>query len=525
MDFLILPMLTRILPTANVDISKWVIPRLLPLADPKFNIAHDIDLIIGIKNFFSILENEQLTLGSVLPVLRKTVFGYVVAGEAMEKTASTVVCNVSSIDNLESIVRKFWEVESFEKGKALSLEELYCENHFRETHQRAPDGRYVVRLPIREEMLDSLGESFKIAERRFLAIERKLSSDPVLHAEYSKFMDEYLTLGHMDEFEPNLLKPHFYLPHHAIQRPDSTTTKTRVVFDASCRGSNNISLNDICYVGPTVQPLLVSTLVNFRLPKFAVNADAEKMYRQVWVHPVDCLLQLIQFRKTPNEKLQTYRLKTVTYGTAPAPYLATRVLNQLAVDEAANYPLAAPMVENCFYVDDYLSGDDNEQRLVETNRQLIDLLRSGGFNMRKWCSNSPTVLSHIPETLRDSRTELQISQSGSVKALGLLWHPLSDEFSFNVPEFVSSEPITKRLILSEMSRLFDPMGLVGAAIVSAKIFLQALWSKKFNWNDTLPEEYQKWWKLYRFEIETLSMLRIPRRILVDNYRTLELHVF
>ncbi|XP_065079710.1 uncharacterized protein LOC135702582 [Ochlerotatus camptorhynchus] len=132
---------------------------------PKFNIAHDIDLIIGIKNFFSILENEQLTLGSGLPVLRKTVFGYVVAGEAMEKSASTVVCNVSSIDNLESIVRKFWEVESFEKGKVLSLEELYCENHFRETHQRAPDGRYVVRLPIREEMLDSLGESFKIAEQ------------------------------------------------------------------------------------------------------------------------------------------------------------------------------------------------------------------------------------------------------------------------------------------------------------------------------------------------------------------------
>ncbi|XP_065075305.1 uncharacterized protein LOC135699059 [Ochlerotatus camptorhynchus] len=249
------------------------------------------------------------------------------------------------------------------------------------------------------------------------------------------------------------------------------------------------------------------------------------MYRQVWVHPVDCLLQLIQFRKTPNEKLQTYRLKTVTYGTAPAPYLATRVLNQFAVDEAANYPLVVPMVEKCFYVDDYLSGDDDEQRLVETNRQLIDLLHSGGFNMRKWCSNSPTVLSHIPETLRDSRTELQISQSGSVKALGLLWHPLSDEFSFNVPEFVSSEPITKRLVLSEMSRLFDPMGLVGAAIVSAKIFLQALWSEKFNWNDTLPEEYQKWWKLYRFEIETLSMLRIPRRILVDNYRTLELHVF
>ncbi|XP_053686155.1 uncharacterized protein LOC128735696 [Sabethes cyaneus] len=525
MDFLILPSLTRILPTANVDISRWVIPRHLPLADPKFNIAHDVELIIGIKNFFSILQNEQFTLGSGLPVLRKTVFGYVVAGEAINQPTSTVVCNVSSIDNLESIVRKFWEVESFERGKALSLEELYCENHFRETHRRASDGRYVVRLPVREEMLESLGESVNIAERRFRAIEKKLSSDPSLHVEYSKFMDEYLSLGHMDEFEPDLLKPHFYLPHHAIQRPDSTTTKTRVVFDASCRGNNNISLNDLCYIGPTVQPPLVSTLVNFRLPRYAVTADAEKMYRQVWVDSSDCLLQLILFRKSPDEELKTYCLKTVTYGTAPAPYLATRVVNQLAEDEAANFPLAASMVKRCFYVDDYLSGDDDEHRLVETNRQLIDLLRSGGFNMRKWCSNSATVLSNIPEPLRDSRTELEISQSGSVKALGLLWHPLSDEFSFNVPEFSSSEPITKRLVLSEMSRLFDPMGLVGATIVSAKIFLQALWSDKLNWNDVLSVEYQKWWIMYRAEIETLSMLRISRRLLVDNYRTLELHVF
>ena len=243
-----------------------------------------------------------------------------------------------------------------------------------------------------------------------------------------------------------------------------------MVFDASCRSSTNISLNDLCYIGPTVQPTLVATLVNFRLPRYAVTADAEKMYRQVWVHPDDRLLQLILFRTNPSEELKTYCLKTVTYGTAPALYLATRVLNQLTDDEADKYPLAAAKVKKCFYVDDYLSVDDDEQRLVETNREIVALLGSGGFNMRKWCSNSPTVLSHIPESLRDSRTELDIGQSGSVNALGLLWHPESDEFSLKAPEFTSLEPITKRLVLSEMSRLFDPMGLVGASIVSAKNF-------------------------------------------------------
>ncbi|XP_055542517.1 uncharacterized protein LOC129728126 [Wyeomyia smithii] len=376
MTFLILPSLTRILPT-----------------NPKFNIAHDVDMIIGIKSFFAILEDDQFTLGSGLPILRKTVFGYVVAGEAFESNNSTIVCNVSTVDNLTSAVRKFWEVESFEN---------------------APDGRYVVRLPIRDEMLSALGESVGVAKRRLLNNEKALSSKPQLRSEYSKFMDEYQTLGHMEKVVPDYSIPHFFLPHHAVQKPDSTTTKTRVVFDASCRGSNNLSLNDICYIGPTVQPPLLSTLINFRMPKYAVTADIEKMYRQIVVHKADRPLQQIVWREHANEDISTYQLNTVTYGTAPAPYLATRVLNQLCDDEAENYPLAKTKVKTTFYVDDHLSGDDDEQRLIETNRQLIALLQSGGFILRKWNSNNKQVLAHIPSSLRDARSELHISQCESV---------------------------------------------------------------------------------------------------------------
>ncbi|XP_055615063.1 uncharacterized protein LOC129761367 [Toxorhynchites rutilus septentrionalis] len=525
LSFLILPSLTRILPTVNVNVSKWIIPRHVPLADPKFNVAHDVDMIIGIKSFFDILEDDQIALGSDLPVLRKTVFGYVVAGEALESKSSTVVCNVSTFDNLDSIVRKFWEVESFESGKVLSLEEQYCETHFEKTHSRANDGRYVIRLPIREEMLFALGESLTTAKRRFFSIEKKLASDPQLLSEYTKFMDEYQLLQHMEEIEPNHSIQHFYLPHHSIQRPESTTTKTRVVFDASCRGSNNISLNDICYIGPNVQPSLLSILLNFRLPKNVVTADIEKMYRQIIVHTEDRPLQQIVWRKNPTENLKHYRLNTVTYGTASAPYLATRVLNQLADDEAQNYPLAALKVKKSFYVDDYLSGEDDENRLIETNQQLIALLRSGGFSLRKWSSNNKRVLAHIPESLRDTRSELKIGQSGLIKTLGLNWHPVSDRLSFNVPEFELSELITKRTILSEMSRLFDPLGLVGAAIVMAKIFLQSLWANNYSWNDSLPSECTTWWKQYREEIYKLASLTIPRRALNDNYTDIELHCF
>ncbi|XP_055615345.1 uncharacterized protein LOC129761635 [Toxorhynchites rutilus septentrionalis] len=113
-DFLVLPSLTRILPSTTVDVSNWIIPRSLPLADPKFNIAHGIDMIIGVQWFFTLLENEQISLGPQLPILRKTVFGYAVAGDhANQSPVKITVCNAAiTIDNLAAAVQKFWETES-----------------------------------------------------------------------------------------------------------------------------------------------------------------------------------------------------------------------------------------------------------------------------------------------------------------------------------------------------------------------------------------------------------------------------
>ncbi|XP_065075281.1 uncharacterized protein LOC135699025 [Ochlerotatus camptorhynchus] len=327
----------------------------------------------------------------------------------------------------------------------------------------------MVRLPLLEEMLAMLGDSFAVAQRRFLAIERKFAVNSDFKNEYVKFMEEYKALGHM-ELSPRVENPQFILPHHAIFRPDSSTTKTRVVFNATCKGSSQLSLNDVLLVGPIVQPPLLAIVLNWRMPRYVFKADAEKMFRQIWVHPLDRKFLQVLWRLSGFQQLQRYQLTTVTYGTSCAPYLATRVQNQLAEDEGHRYPLGAKVILNGFYMDDALSGEDDLEVAIEASKQLAELLKLAGFNLRKW------VLAHMPDDLKEFSPETEIDGSGTVKTLRLLWSHITDEFGFKIPALPPLEKVTKRIVASEMVQLFDPFGLVGSVAMSAKMFIQRLWA-------------------------------------------------
>jgi len=78
------------------------------------------------------------------------------------------------------------------------------------------------------------------------------------------------------------------------------------------------------------------------------------MYREVRIYEDDRELQRVLWRRSAEEPLRSYELSTVTYGTASAPYLATRCLQQLAEDESTGFSLTPETLTNNFYVDDVL---------------------------------------------------------------------------------------------------------------------------------------------------------------------------
>ncbi|XP_062704414.1 uncharacterized protein LOC134286760 [Aedes albopictus] len=479
-DCLVLPKLTVNLPSCHVDISKWNIPRNLLLADPKFNISHGVDMIVGAELFFSLLESHQIVLDDNYPVLQKTLLGYVVCGKYSTNVPETVTCHVVTEQDLNSQLEKMWEIENLDVGKALTQVEQDVENHFLQTISRDTTGRFVVRLPFRESMDSLLDDSYDQALRRFLAMEKRFTRDPTLREEYVRFMDDYERLGHM-EVGSRVAGPQYFLPHHAVHRPDSSTTKTRIVFDASSKGSGALSLND-----------------------YVFTADAEKMFRQIWIHPDDRRYLKIIWRRDPSLPLQVYQLNTVTYGLACSPYHAARVLTKLAEEDGQKYPLGAQVVIKRVYVDDALAGSDNLEDASETCRQLMELLRLGGFSLRKWSSNNPAVLKHIPTELWENASKMEICRS-TVTALGLLWNPVGDYFDFKIPSFPELTKVTKRIVVSETAQLFDPLGLLGPIVISARAFVQRLWAKNISWDEELSVEESAWWMNFRKERVTCKL--------------------
>ena len=159
----------------------------------------------------------------------------------------------------------------------------------------------------------------------------------------------------------------FYLPHHCVTKEDGSTTKLRVVIDASAKTTTGYSLKDCLLVGPKCQDDLFNILIRFRMFKIAMLADVAKMYRQVELSPEDRDLHRILWRKNPTDPILTYRMTRVAYGIASSSFHAVRSLLDCA--KFPNTPeIVEEAIERDFYVDDILTDEKNGRGEIIADR-------------------------------------------------------------------------------------------------------------------------------------------------------------
>ncbi|CAK1595087.1 unnamed protein product [Parnassius mnemosyne] len=530
----VLKSITTLLPATNIESLEWDELPKMTLADPEYYTSNRVDLLLGAEVYSQIIKDGVKKGPYGTPVAQSTTLGWILSGTVNTSRNSSQKIHVMHCQVQDNeMLKKFWELEaevSIPRLKLLTEEEKQCEKLFAETVQRDEDGRYIVRLPFNTSTPE-VGDSLRISEKRLQSLERKFNYNKELKLRYIDVINDYLYLNHMELVKsPDISTKAIYIPHHAVVREDKETTKVRVVNDASCKGSNNKSLNDNLMVGPTLQSDLRHMIMRWRAFPICLSADIIKMYRQVKVHPEDVDYQRILWREDSTEQIKHYRMLRVIFGTACAPYLAVKVLQQVALDDGAEYPLAATRVLQDFYIDDLLTGCHNVEEGVTVYKELRELLSKGGFQLQKWSSNNDELLEKIAEGDRikgeDAEKGLKLKTDPVLKILGLTWNRNIDSFQYTVTLPTLREPVTKRKIIADIARLFDPLGWIAPTIIQAKIIIQRLWLSGVDWDEEVPNNILNEWITYRKELKLLEKVTISRWLgSKEDATRIELHGF
>ncbi|XP_047990775.1 uncharacterized protein LOC125229881 [Leguminivora glycinivorella] len=427
-EALVLDEITPDLPTCHIDQSTTDLFDNLHLADDSWAIPGEIDVLLGVKLFTKLLMSEKIENKPGFPDALETTLGYIILGDAPAVNTSYSAAGYFTSVDVGNLMQKFWEIEDLDGGMIYNADEKKAEDIFNNTVKRLEDGRYEVALPFKLEP-SNLGDSYKTAERRFLALERKFRAVPELKPAYDEVIREHIDKKYLSEVPNDKSNAAYHIPHHAIVKNDRTITKVRVVLDASAQTTSGLSLNDILHAGPSLQADLFCILLNLRLFAIAITSDVRQMYLCIDVRGEDRPYQRILYRFNPEETIRIFQYNRVAFGLRSSPFLALRTVKQLVDDEGDKYPLAKEIASRDVYMDDVASSVIDEHQAVQATKELLDLFLKGGFQLAKWSSNSEAVLKEIPTELHLSKS-VTFDDDTTLKILGLRWYPGEDVFKF-----------------------------------------------------------------------------------------------
>ncbi len=207
---------------------------------------------------------------------------------------------------------------------------------------------------------------------------------------------------------------------------------------------------------------------------------------------------------------EVYEFNRVVFGKNSAPMEAQFVAQENARRHQEEFPKAAETVLKSTYMDDSIDSVETDEEGVELYQQLDGLWKLAGMQARKWISNSPEVVAATPEDDRATELKLTDSQDGVVKTLGISWNSKDDTLAISSPECSSTIPLTKRNVLKRIAMLFDSLGLVSPFVVVAKMQLQELWSRSYDWDDVIVDEIANRISKWIRHMESLADIRVPR---------------
>ncbi|KAL5500600.1 hypothetical protein EMCRGX_G012191 [Ephydatia muelleri] len=505
----------------------------------------DVDVLIGSDHYWKVVSGRVIQAAHG-PTALKTKFGWVLSGPAHGLSngshgANLLITHTLRIDaaleqqsdsDLDASLKRLWDLEILGiKEDESSIYEKFT------TSVQHHEGRYEVELPWKETH-PTLPDNLDLSQARLRNLLLRLRKDQCILREYDSVIKNQLSSGIIEVVEKPLdgvIGRTHYLPHHAVIRKDKLTTKLRIVYDASARGTG-ASLNDCLYSGPNFGQNIMAILLRFRTHKIGIVGDIEKAFLMISIAPKDRdVLRFLWIDSIDKvlPRIMTFRFKRVVFGVSASPFLLNATIQHHMKSYEAEDAAFVRRFLRSIYVDDVVSGAKDLKEASAFYHKCKSRLLAGGFNLRKIISNS-AQLQH-----RASHKELEVHQAVKVedveeedqsyakntlgdkqatsshehKVLGVNWSFKKDEFVFDL-RFISTMAaeleLTKAVVVSLTSRIYDPLGIVSPVTVQLKMMCQELCEAKVDWNETLCEEMMTKWKALMTNIAQMSPVTVPR---------------
>ena len=530
-----IPIRAIIVPTIAAPLTVYTgtnvrdLPHLkgLTLAHPSVDDSpFTVDILIGADHYWDVVENKIVKGPG--PTAAKSKIGYLLSGPLSKcnhpENLNASILHVMTEHQQENFdLERFWRIESVGVLPNSPRDTFDFLQHYQDTSIMLEDGRYSAKLPWQPEH-PPLPSNAEITEQRTRSMVRRLTADPEKLRMYNDIIQEQQSRGFIEKVTDANTSNGVchYIPHHAVYK-DSATTPIRIVYDCSFKQNGHPSLNDCLQPGPPLLNDLTGILLRFRLHQYGITADIEKAFLHVNLDKGDrdaTRFYWLSDVNDPESEFVVYRFKSVMFGATSSPFILNATLNKHLTQSVDQ--VSIDLLRN-LYVDDLVSGTSDDGLAVDYYKNARNKLSPVGFNLRSWSSNSPGV-QHL--AVKDH----VLDTSPFKKVLGTIWDINSDTLRFAHKQTISVPQLsTKREVLQETAKVFDPLGLIQPVTVAAKILLQELWQEGIDWDEPLPPSLDQKWHVLAKEIATATTLEFPRRYFTSddsvNSDDTEIHVF
>ncbi len=412
--------------TKSIDTLKIMWPNLnkeIVQDVVKNSFAGRIGLIVGQDNYWSFGLSQVIPHANESLGIIKTKLGWSMAGnmakpdsaswhqyDQIKLNASKKIVNVQNQDEIRkietSLNKLFDREEEIKDENNYSYEENYAMENFYKNIKVTKDGRYSI-APMFKEDAKPLRNNYFLALMRYRNLRRSLNNKPLKKKAYNEALKCMLENEEIEEVLENSASSKNmdifvnYIPHSAVTKQERVTTSTRIVFDASSKNSEGISLNDQLLKGPKKQIDLIALLMKFRMKPIILIADISRMFYNIEIQEEfrDYYRLLWNFEDT-DEPPKVYRFKRVLIGANDSPCIAISVVHhhlEKIAKEKPHLSNLCKLIKNNLYVDDLVISLKTEDEAIKMRREISEIFKSMKMKIRKWASNSTKVLQTIPK--------------------------------------------------------------------------------------------------------------------------------